>query len=217
MTDASDAQERRLDRTVTVAATGSVEARPDIAHVSTGVVTEAAAAKAALEANSKATRAVIDGLKALGIGAKDIQTAQISIHPQHESNRTGGTPRIVSYRAVNRVEIVARDIARLGEVLDRSVELGANQLLGIRFEVSNAETLLDEARKQAMANARRRAELYATAAQAQLGEVLSITEAGAVQGPRPLQYGRAAMAEAVPIEAGSERLEMRLNVTWSLK
>ena len=118
---------------------------------------------------------------------------------------------------VNQVRIVQRDIAKLGETLDRSITLGANQLGGISFEVSNAETLKDEARRRAMANAQRRAQLYATAAGAQVDRVLTISETVVTPGPRPLGGARMAMAEAVPVEAGEQALTVTVYVTWSLK
>ena len=94
---------------------------------------------------------------------------------------------------------------------------GANQMNGLSFEVSKAETLKDDARKEAVANARRRAELIATAAGAALGEVQTISEDTSDYQPRPMAYARAAMAEAVPVERGTATLEARVTVTWTLK
>jgi hypothetical protein len=88
----------------------------------------------------------------------------------------------------------------------------------IQFEVSNAETLKDEARKRAMQNALRRAKLYAAGAGAEVGPVISISEEVQFIGPRPVPMARSALAaEAVPIEAGTQMLEARVHVTWSLK
>jgi len=87
---------------------------------------------------------------------------------------------------------------------------------GYEFEVSKAETLRDDARKEAVANARRRAELYASAAGVELGEVLSIQEGGDFS-PRPMPMARAMKAEAVPIERGTEMLQASVTITWALK
>jgi uncharacterized protein YggE len=217
MSDITEAQERRPERTVSVSASGSASVAPDIAHISTGVVTEAASARAALDDNSKVMRALIDAVKSLGIEAKDVQTSQINVQPRYRNYKDGRPPSIDGYRVVNQVRIVARDIARLGEILDKAVEVGANQLGGISFEVSNAETLKDAARKAAMENAIRRANLYANAAGARVGRVLSISETVAGPIPRPVGYARAAMAEAVPVEAGSQALEVTVHVTWALE
>jgi uncharacterized protein YggE len=115
------------------------------------------------------------------------------------------------------VRITARDVKRLGEVLDQIVSLGVNQVGGIAFEVSKAEELKDEARKMAMANALRRARLYASSAGAEIGPVVSISEdAPAAAGPRP--RARSALAAGdVPIEPGTQRLEVKIHVTWALR
>ena len=114
------------------------------------------------------------------------------------------------------MQIVARNLDRLGAVLDQLVSLGANQMAGLAFEVSAAETLRDEARKEAVANALRRAKLYAEAAGAEVGEVLTIQEGGD-PGPRPMAMARMMKSEAAPIERGTETLEANVTVTWELK
>ncbi len=217
MTEPVAAQERQPERTVTVSAAGSVAATPDIARISTGVVTEGQTARAALDANNKAMSALLDGLKRLGIEARDIQTTHVGVEPRHQHHQDGRPPQIVGYRVINQVQITQRTIARLGETIDTSISLGANQLGGIDFEVSSAETLKDEARRQAEANARRRAELYATAAGASLDRVLTISESPMAPGPRSLQSTRMAMADAVPVEAGEQSLSVTIHVTWGLK
>ena len=78
----------------------------------------------------------------------------------------------------NQVQVVVRDLDKIGDILDQLVTLGANQTNGLSFEASKAETLRDDARKEAVANAKRRAELYAAAAGVELGEVLTIDEGG---------------------------------------
>lgn len=219
MTEACIAQDRQpLERTVSVSATGSVNAAPDLASISTGVSTEAATAREALDANNKAMRALIDGLKALGLDAKDIRTTSVNVEPRHQHFKDGRPPAVVGYRVLNQVRINQRDISKLGETLDRSITLGANQLGGISFEVSKAEQLKDEARKQAMENALRRAQLYASVAGAQVDRVLTISETVAgMPGPRLLQGARMAMAEAVPVEPGEQALTVTVHVTWALK
>lgn len=213
----TSAQEKALERTVTVAATGAVSVEPDIAHISTGVVSEAATAREALQRNSADMRKVIDGLKGAGIDPKDIQTSGFHVEPRYEQTKNGRAPQISGYRVVNQVRITVRDLARLGELLDQVVQLGANQAGGISFEVSQAETLKDEARRQAVANAYRRAQLFATAAGARVGEVLTISEDAIDSGPRPMARVRTMAAEAVPIERGTQSLEVRVQITWALQ
>ncbi|HEU0158616.1 MAG TPA: SIMPL domain-containing protein [Hyphomicrobiaceae bacterium] len=207
-----DAQQ---ERTVSVSATGSVVAEPDLAMISTGVVSEADTAREALSRNTATMAKVIDGLKALGISAQDIRTTSLNVEPRYRSAKDQA-PSIVGYQVVNQVRITARELKRLGEVLDQIVGLGVNQIGGIAFEVSKAEELRDEARKMAMANALRRARLYAASAGADVGAVLMISEDAPAPAPRPMARTSLAASD-VPIEPGTQRLEVKVYVTWALR
>src|SRR5262245_17268446 len=195
------------ERTVSVSATGSVAAEPDLATISTGVVSEADTAREALTRNTATMAKVIDGLKALAISAQDIRTTAVNVEPRYRDAKDQA-PSVVGYQVINQVRITARQLQRLGEVLDHVVSLGVNQIGGIAFEVSKAEELKDEARQAAMANALRRAKLYAASAGAEIGQVLTISEDPSAPGPRPM--ARALAAGDVPIEPGTQRLEVKI-------
>jgi uncharacterized protein len=203
-------------RSITVTASGSISAVPDLARITSGVATEAPVARDAVSKNSEAMTKIIAGLKASGIDEKDIQTASFHIEPRYTRAREGEASVIDGYRATNQVQVVVRNLDKLGEVLDRLVGLGANEMAGLSFEVSQAEKIKDDARKEAVVNAQRRAKLYADAAGVELGEVLKIDESGD-SAPHPIFAGRALKSEAVPIERGSETLEATVSVTWALK
>jgi len=203
-------------RTITVTATGNVTVEPDQARISSGVTSEAATAREALTRNSASMQKVIDELKGSGIDSKDIQTSSFRVEPRYTRPAEGHAPKIDGYTVSNEVQVLVRDLDKLGEIFDRLVTAGANRSAGLNFEVSKAETLLDDARKEAVANARRRAELYAAAAGAEVGEVLTITE-GPGEPPRPIFAARAMKAQAAPIERGTETLEASVTITWALK
>ncbi len=205
-----------MDRLITVSATGEVTAEPDQARLSAGVTAEATTAREALDKNSELMRAVDDGLKAAGIDAKDIQTSNFSIQPRYTQPRDGEASVIDGYQVSNQMDILVRDLSKVGDLLDKIVGLGANQMNGLSFEVSKAETLKDDARKQAVANALRRAKLLAGAAGAEVGEVVQIAEEVGYQGPRPVAFA-AAKASGAPIESGTTTLEARVTITWKLK
>lgn len=205
----------KMDRTVSVSASASVTAEPDIAQISSGVVTEADSAKDAMGRNSVVMIKLIDGLKAAGIQPKDIQTTTLNVEPRYTQPKDGRVATINGYRVVNQVRLTVRDVKRLGDVLDQAIALGANQINHIAFDIANPEMLKDEARKQAMENARRRGELYAKAAGGQLGPVLRISEN--MGEPHPMPGGRMAMRASVPIEAGTRSLEVEVHVTYALR
>jgi uncharacterized protein len=203
------------ERTVSVSATGSVAAEPDLATISIGVLSEAETAREALARNTATMVKVIEGLKALGISAQDIRTTAVNVEARYR-NAKEQAPALVGYQVTNQVRITARELKRLGEVLDQVVSLGVNQISGIAFEVSKAEELKDEARRTAMAHALRRARLYAASAGADVGQVLTISEDPAAVGPRPMARSSLAAGD-LPIEPGSQRLEVRIHVTWALR
>jgi uncharacterized protein YggE len=213
------AEEKAMDRTVTVSATGTVSAIPDEASISTGVTSEATTARDAMTKNNEEMTKVLSGLKNGGIEGKDIQTSNFNIEPIYVyPKERGEPPTVTGYRVTNTVSIRIRDLDKIGAVLDQLVSAGANQMSGIAFNVSKAETLKDEARKQAMANALRRAKLLAAAAGAEVGDVMQISEEVGEISPRPVVFSKRSMAaEAAPIERGEQELESRVTVTWRLR
>ena len=216
------AQEAHADapekRTISLSATGAVKTTPDKVDITTGVTTEGQTAREALDKNTEAMSQVVAGLKEAGIEPKDIQTTDFSVSPIYEQRKQGQAAFITGYRVTNSVHIIVHDTAKLGDILDKVVTLGANQIGSISFGVSEPEALKDEARKQAMRNAIADAKLYAETAGVELGPVLTIAEDEGSYQPR---YGAAPMAmemaKAAPIEAGTTTVEVRLRVTWELR
>ena len=206
-----------MPRTITVAAQGSISAEPDMASIQAGVTTEAATAKDALAQNSATMRKVLDGLRAKGIAAKDIQTSRFGVQPRYEQRKDGRPPRVVGYQVSNQVIVVVRDLKSLGELIDHVISLGANRFDGIEFGISDIEAKTDAARRDAMQNAIRRAKLYAEAAGATLGPVLVINEGGRTGGgPQPYRRERA-VAMSAPVAPGELEVEVQVEVTWALK
>jgi uncharacterized protein len=208
------------DRTVTVSGEGVANARPDMATLSLGVLTQAPTAGEALAANSQEAGGLIERLEAEGIEAKDIQTSNLSLQPvlayPKADDGNAGPPKVTGYTASNMVTVRVRTLATLGTVLDKAVAAGANTVSGIEFLVSNESRLLDDARRQAVQDARRKAELYAEAAGARLGPVVTLSEQSAPPPPRPM-YRMEAAAAAVPVEAGESQLKIGVSITYALQ
>jgi uncharacterized protein len=200
---------------ISVSGEATVSVPPDLALVEGGVTSEAKTAREASDANNAAMGKVLQALKGAGIEAKDVQTSRLSLQPQSAPNRSG-PPAIVSYRASNRVTIRVRDVTKVANVIDTLVAAGANDIGGINFMVSQASKLLDEAREQAVADARRKAEIYAKAAGVTLGAPLSISEEGS-PGPMPFRKMAAGMAAAAPVAQGEETLAVMVSVSWAIK
>jgi uncharacterized protein len=206
----------RLD----IVATGEVSRVPDIARISAGVVSVAPTATAALAQNATQMASVRAALRRAGIADRDIQTSSINLYPDYRQDPQGNNPQIVGYRASNEVSVRFRDIANSGKILDALVAQGANQINGPMLGIDKPEAALDEARTQALANARARAELYARALGKRVGRILSISEAGANYAPPVImmrQASRGAVAESTSIDPGEQTLSVSLSVSFELE
>jgi uncharacterized protein YggE len=201
--------------TISVSGEAQISAPPDLAQIDAGVSTEAKTAREASETNNAAMGRVLLALKGAGIDEKDFQTSRLSLQPQYAPNRAGPNA-VVGYRAANRVTIKLRDVTKVAATIDILVGAGANELGGINFMVSSASKLLDDAREQAIADARRKAEIYAKAAGVTLGSPVSISEEGA-PGPAPFRKMAAGMAASAPVAQGEETLQVTVSVVWAIK
>jgi uncharacterized protein len=201
---------------ISVTGEATVSMPPDQAQIDAGVTSDAKSAREASEANNAAMSKVLLALKGVGIEEKDYQTSRLSLQPQYAPNRAGASP-ITGYRASNRVTIRLRDVTKVASVIDALVGAGANDIGGINFTVSQASKHLDEAREKAVADARRKAEIFARAAGVTLGEPLSISEEGSP--PTPIFRGKMAapMAAGAPVAQGEETLSVSVNVSWAIK
>jgi uncharacterized protein len=199
---------------ISVTGEATVSVPPDMAEIEGGFTSEAKTAREASDANNTAMGKLLLALKAAAIDEKDIQTSRLSLQPQSTPNHAG-IPAITGYRASNHVTIRLHDVTKAAGVIDMLVGAGANDIGGINFMVSGASKLLDQAREQAIADARRKAEIYARAAGVTLGAPLSISEGGG--SPMPMQFRAKALAAATPIAPGQETLQVSVNVSWAIK
>jgi uncharacterized protein YggE len=201
--------------TISVGGEATVSVPPDLAQIDGGVTTEAKTAREASDTNNAAMGKVLLALKGAEIDERDFQTSRLSLQPQYAPNRNGPNA-VVGYRASNRVTIRLRDVTKVASIIDILVAAGANELGGINFMVSAASKLLDDAREQAIADARRKAEIYAKAAGVTLGSPVSISEES-VPGPMPYRKMAAGMAASAPVAQGEETLRVTVSVSWAIK
>jgi len=201
-----------MEKLVTVTGEATVAVAPDAAVIRIGVTSQDKTAREASEANAKQMTAVLAAIKDTGIADRDIQTSRLSLQPQYDANKSGNA-RLTGFQASNQVTVRIRDIDKLATVLDRAIASGANEMSGIEFVISEQSKMLDQARDDAIADARRKAELYAKAAAARIGNVVSISEEGPAPQPRPMQAMRAG---AVPIAPGEQTLRAVVTVSYEL-
>jgi uncharacterized protein YggE len=207
---------------ITVNGTGTMSAPPDTGHLSAGVVTEAASAAEAVRANNTAMARVLAAVEAAGIDKKDVQTQGFSVSPIYEpyppQEARARAPKVAGYRVSNQALIEVKGVEKVGDVLDRVVAAGANEIGGVSFSIGEPAPLFDEARKRAVADARRRAETYATAAGVRLGRLLRLDEtSGFVPMPQPRMARMEAADVSVPIATGEVDLSVTIVASYALE
>ena len=195
-------------KTITVTGNGSVTTVPDRATFSFTVETRADTAQAAIAKNSSAASAVIAAVKGAGIPASDIQTSQIYLSPQ--TNQTG--TEIIGYAASNTITVDST-IAKAGAVVDAAVGAGANGVSGPMLSRSDQDAQYREALKDAVADAKAKADALASAGGLTLGSVETIVEGS--QSSQPIMYAKADAAASVPIEPGTQSIEATVTVTYN--
>ena len=201
-----------------VTAEGRTMRVPDVATIRAGVVSQAAAAAAALGDNAQRMTRVLAALKKAGVAPRDVATANVSLNPQYRYAENQ-PPVVTGYQASNGVTIRFRDVARAGAILDALVAEGANQIEGPNLSIDQPDAALDEARTDAVKRARARADLYARAAGLHVVRMISIAENGenAGGGNPPMAMMRTmAMKDSTPIAAGEKDVTVTLSARFLL-
>lgn len=215
------------NRLITVTGHGKISAIPDSAWVSSGVHTQAKTASEALNNNNNLMNAVMEVLKKAKIKNKNIRTSGFNVHPVYDYSKKSGyrktnSQKITGYKVTNTVTIKVTDTDKLGKLLDELINSGSNQISGIRFGFNDSEEILDRARKLAIRNARKKAELYAQTAGIKIGNIVSISELG-TRLPQPVyrftemhQARITSDAGTVPVSSGEQNISASIKVEYEI-
>ncbi|MGU3494140.1 SIMPL domain-containing protein [Xanthobacteraceae bacterium A53D] len=215
MADAAFANERA---TISVVGQGRAVARPDVATLTTGVVSAAKTAEEALAANSKAMEQVIAAIKEAGIEPKDIATSGFGVQPQYSQASRDAAAKLTGYEVRNNVTVRVRDLTALGPLLDKVVSAGANQASGLNFHVADATKMQSEARLEAVKDAMEQAQQVAEAAGLRLVRIRRIAPHGERMPlpPAPMMM-KAEMARSVPVEAGESEAQASISMVYEVE
>lgn len=205
---------------ITVSGKGEIQAPPDTVEMSFGVTKQSDDADKALQEASAVGDAIIAALKTGGVKDEDIQTRYINVNPRYD-NQEGRAPRIVGYDATIMVSAEFEDLGAVGKVIAAATGAGATDVMGPEFTLSEDAEARDDAIRDAVADARRRAEVMAEASGRELGKVISVSEVG-TQVPYPsfrpnYSYDLAAEEFATPIEPGTLDISASVTVIFELK
>ena len=205
--------------TVSFTGTGSVVGLPDIAIVSLSIVTEAATSQAAQDDNSAKSKSLVAFLENQAIEERDIKTTGYNVYPvySYPENRQ---PTITGYQVTQSFEVKVRDLDAVDTILDGAVGAGANQVGNLQLTIDDPESLKEEARAQAIADAKAKAKSLEEQLGIRLGRIINFSEN---------QYGQPVYLrsfEAVPVGGGGDgpavplgenEVEVTVVLTWQIR
>lgn len=211
---------RNADRTITVQATGIAKSVPNIAHVTLGVqVQPQQTAAQATDMLAQKSNAVIAALKALGIADADLKTQHVSVQPSYTYE--DGKQTLRGYEGSEQVDVTVRKTEQAGDVIARAAEAGANQVGGVTFKSEDLEAQQLAAEKDAIANAKKKAEEITRALNVRLGKVKQYNVQQNVPGPLPYALESKAVAsdrvESPQILPGTQENSVSVTVTYEIR
>jgi len=203
------------DRTISVAGTGTVTIAPDVADLHVGVVIQRPKVADARDAAAVAMAGVVKALRAAGVAEADIRTTTLSLQPVYDYSTNGAAPKITGYEMRNGVVATVRDLEKLADAVDGALVSGGSTLDGITFRVDDPTGAENQARTQAMKQARAKADALASAAGVSIIGVSSISEQSAPT-PWPVPYAGALKADqaSTPIEPGTSDISVSVSVVY---
>lgn len=215
---ADDHMGSTFDRIIRVSGEGLMETPPDMAVVQFSIVTTADTPERARTLNGEASREAMNAVRALGLDETDIQMLTLRLQPHRVWNQQKRTWEEKGFEATRGVEATVRDLEQLPQLIADIVDRGANRIDGVRYDLDDRKQLLRDALKEAVLDAKAKAEAMAEVAGASVGTVIRIEEQG-VSIPQPVFRNFEAMAAkdesggAEPEAFAGGLIEIRANVT----
>ena len=207
-----------------VVGSGTVYAKADIANLEVGLKT--GAQKTAAEATASSTNKmndIVTALKTLGIEDKDMQTSDYSLNPVYNYTNDKGQV-LVGYEVTQNLTLKIRDLTKIGDVIAKTTEKGANQIGNISFTIDDEFALKNQARELAIQKAKEKAVLIAAQSGMKLGEVKSVVESS---DPTPIMYNytnvkldassAAAPVASPSIQTGQNEIKVDVTLVYEVK
>lgn len=207
-------------KTITASGEGSVKITPDVAYVSIGVITENKVLSNAQSENSEKMTKVMASLTELGIKKEDIKTTNYNVNPKYEWNSTTGVSTIVGYTVSNILEITINDIAKTGNLLDKVVDSGSNNINSIRFGLKDESALYNQALEFAVKDAKAKAVAMGSGLGITNIQPVKITEVSSRNTPVYYDMGAVAMEAAkasTPVSEGELKITANVSIEFSFK
>jgi uncharacterized protein YggE len=203
---------------IVMSGSGDATGVPDQLTFALAISSTASDVSSALQSASTTTAHVLQAVDAADIARKDVQTTGLSVNPVYDYSGNG--PGVITgYNATEDMSILVRSLPDAGATITAAVQAGGDsvRLHDVRLQIGDKDALMHQARADAFAQARTKAEQYAAAAGRQLGDVTSVREVSSGGSTLPVAFAAASdsVERSVPIRAGTADLHVTVRVVWS--
>lgn len=212
--------------TISVSEKGEIFAKPDLAIVDFSVIIEAKTVAAAMAENAEKMNKVIASLKEQDVDEKDLKTVYFNLSPRYEyqeeeSYYSSGERILVGYEVIQSLQVKIRDLTKIGTIIEKATESGANQLSDLQLTIDDQEVLKEQARVQAIEKAKTKAEKLASQIGVKLVKIINFYE------EVPYFYGfeeseakglGGGSVSALPdVQAGQNKITVTVTITYEIK
>lgn len=216
---ATQAQEKTIQPQISVSGEGKIKVIPDEAIISIAVETKGEESSKVKKDNDLVIDKVLKYLKTTKINQKDIKTERVSLYPQYDYQKKKNY-----YMASQTINITLRDLSQYEVIMDELVKAGVNRINGVTFQSSEIEKLKSDARKQAIADAKKKAEDFAGALGQKVGKAILVSDNSQSFYSPPMYRNVAMSADALgggmeqeTLAVGEMEVRTNVNVTFILE
>jgi len=210
--------------TISVAGTGEIWAKPDVAIIDFSVVSERKNVEEALAENTQKMNKIIETLQNKQISKNDLKTTNFNVYPRYEwyeksDYSFSGKRVLVGYEVRQSLQVKIRDLLRTGEIIQAAIQAGANEVGDLHFIIEKEEELKLQARAQAIKQAKEKARDIAQQLAVRLGKIVSFNENSITPFPyrSSMKSTQAGGADTVQIEEGTNKIEVQVNIVYEIK
>jgi uncharacterized protein YggE len=207
--------------TITISGEGKIYATPDVGLIDVGVISQASTVAPAQKDNVQKMNKITQAMKDLGVDEKDMKTTAYNISPRYQYNNYYSRNDIIGYEVSQTLEVKIRNLDKVGDIIAKAAELGANQTGSLAFTFDDPEKTNAEARTKAIANAKEKADALASVLGVKLVRIVSFTESSYIP-PSPY-YSEKALgmggggAPTPDIQTGQNEITSNVSIIYEIQ
>ena len=214
----SSANAAPTDRYISVSASGTIKVKPDAVRLNLTVSNVSATSAVALSTANTASTKVRAALTANGIASQYVKSAKLSTFPEYNYTAAGGSV-LIGYRASQSFEVIVRNAANAGTVVDAVVAAGGDALVvdGVTPYVYDDTSATQSARVAAVSKAKTKAASYAKLLGVKLGSVIFLEESTSGSNyPIMMAMAKSADSGATQVDLGQQDVTVSVSTKWSI-